>query len=205
MPISTSFGYDRGLPIDRYYIEDFLTTHSAIIAGRILEIGDDSYTRRFGGDRVTRSDVLHVSEGNPQATFVGDLSGEHDLPSDSFDCAIVTQTLHLIYEVRPALQTLYRILKPGGVLLATVPGISQISGDEWAQSWYWSFTSLSMRRLAEEYFSPGSVEVEVYGNVLTATGFLQGIATGDLKPHELDFRDPRYEVVIAVKAIKPDS
>ena len=73
-PISREFGFDRGLPVDRYYIENFLTHHADDIRGRVLEIGDNSYTRRFGGDHVTKSDVLHVVEGNPQATIVGDLT-----------------------------------------------------------------------------------------------------------------------------------
>jgi len=38
---------------------------------------------------------------------------------------VFTQTLHLIYDVRSAIRTLHRVLKPGGVLLATFPGISQ--------------------------------------------------------------------------------
>ena len=57
-PISQCFGFDRGLPVDRYYIERFLARHASEIVGRVLEIGDDTYTRRFGGSRVSRSDVL---------------------------------------------------------------------------------------------------------------------------------------------------
>jgi len=202
-PISASFGYERGLPVDRYYIERFLGVHSGDIRGEVLEVGDDGYTRRFGGNRVARTNVLHVSEGNPRATIVADLSRAGDIPSGRFDCIILTQTLHLIYELRPVLQTLFRILKPGGVLLATVPGITQISCDEWAQSWYWSFTRLSMRRLAEESFPSTCVEVEAYGNVLAATGFLQGIASDELDAGELDYLDPQYEMLVALRASRP--
>jgi hypothetical protein len=111
--------------------------------------------------------------------------------------------LHLIYDVRAALGTLYRILKPNGVLLVTVPGVSQISKDQWGKSWYWSFTSLSIRYLFEEVFPAECVEVESYGNVLTATAFLQGIATSELERTELDFHDPHYEVLITARASKP--
>jgi len=88
----------------------------------VLEIGEVTYTRRFGGDRVTKSDVLHVVEGNPEATIVGDLTNADNIPSEAFDCVILTQTLHLLYDVKTALANLYRILKPGGILLVTVPG-----------------------------------------------------------------------------------
>src|SRR5437867_552274 len=107
-PISRDFGFDRGLPVDRYFIERFLARHAQDIRGRVLEIGDNTYTRRFGGDRVVVSDVLHVSEGNPLATFVGDLTMADHIPSEAFDCIIVTQTLQLIYDVPAALATLCR-------------------------------------------------------------------------------------------------
>ncbi|MDB4442597.1 bifunctional glycosyltransferase/class I SAM-dependent methyltransferase [bacterium] len=204
-PISEWFGFDRGLPIDRYYIERFLADYSEDIRGRVLEVGDSNYTRQFGDDRVTKSDVLHVSEGNPLATFVGDLTCADHIPSETFDCVIFTQTLHLIYDVRAALSTLYRILKPNGVLLLTVPGISQISHDEWGKSWFWNFTSLSIRRLLEEAFPKDCVAIKAYGNALVATSFLQGIATSELEQTELDFRDPHYEVLITVRASRPSS
>ena len=202
-PISRTFGFDRGLPIDRYYIERFLSAHGGDIRGDVLEIGDDTYTRRFGGDRVKKSDVLHVSEENPKATIVGDLTCAAHIPSDSFDCVILTQTLHLIYDVRGALKTLHRILKPGGVLLATFPGISQMSYDRWRESWYWAFTHLSARRLFEEIFPTANVNVEVCGNVLAAIAFLHGLATEELRQEELDYRDAHYEVSILVRAVKP--
>jgi len=202
-PISRGFGYDRGLPIDRYYIENFLERQAKDVQGRVLEIGDASYTRRFGGDRVTQSDVLHIVEGNPEATIIGDLTNAHNIPSDAFDCFILTQTIHLIYDLRTALQTIYRILKPGGVLLATVPGISQRSADVWADYWCWSFTTLSMQRLFEEVFPKTHLEVESFGNVLAAIAFLHGVATEELTPEELNYSDPQYQVLITVRSVKP--
>lgn len=202
-PISREFGYDRGLPIDRYYIHRFLETHQTEIQGRVLEIGESTYTRQFGGDRVTHSDVLHVIAGNPEATFVGDLTKADHIPSDVFDCIILTQTLHLIYDMKAAVATLYRTLKPGGVLLATVPGISQVVKCDWGDDWCWSLTTQSARLLLEEYFPQSSVEVEAYGNVLTAAAFLYGAATEDLRPHELEHRDPEYQCLITLRAVKP--
>jgi SAM-dependent methyltransferase len=200
-PVSRNFGYDRGLPVDRHYIEAFLATRADDIHGRVLEIGDDTYTRRFGGARVTRCDVLHV-EPVPVATFVGDLTGADHLPADAFECVILTQTLHLIYDARAALTTVHRILKPGGRLLATVPGISQLSDDQWRAYWCWSFTSRSVRQLLAETFPEGDVIVETRGNVLTAIAFLHGLATEELGPDELAYHDPAYELLITARARK---
>ncbi|MCF6158759.1 MAG: glycosyltransferase [wastewater metagenome] len=201
-PISREFGFDRGLPVDRYYIENFLATYAGDISGRVLEIGDDFYTQKFGGNRVSKRDVLHVTESSPQVTFIGDLTCADHIPSDIFDCIILTQTLHLIYDVRAALKTLYRILKPGGVLLATFPGISQISEDQWGNSWYWGFTTMSAHRLFTEIFPQSGVTVKAYGNVLTAAAFMYGLAAEELKQEEFNHYDPIYQVLITVRAIK---
>jgi SAM-dependent methyltransferase len=204
-PLSREFGYDRGLPIDRYYIEQFLSAHASDIHGHILEIADDTYTRRFGGSRVTKSDVLHV-EGQPGATIIGDLTRADHIPSDTFDCVILTQTLQLIYDVAAALRTVKRILRPGGAVLATVPGITPISRYD-LERWgcYWAFTSLSVRRLFESVFSAGRISIDAHGNVLVATGFLYGMAAEELQQSELDAPDPDYQVVITVRAARPAS
>lgn len=206
-PVSRKFGWDRGgLPVDRYYIEGFLARHAGDIAGRVLEARDDTYTRRFGGDRVRQADVLHPVPGNPKATIVADLTRGDQLPDEAFDCIVLTQVLPFIPDVQEAARTLHRILRPGGVVLATMPGISQIvryDMDRWGD--YWRFTSLSARRLFECAFPGGTVEVESHGNVLAATAFLQGLSTRDLRPEELDHHDPDYEVLITVRAVKRPS
>jgi len=206
LPISREFGYNRGLPIDRYYIEAFLSANASDIMGRVLEIGDDIYTHQFGNDRVNQSDVLDIKEGNPKATFVGDLTSADHIPSDYFDCIILVQTLQYIFDLRAALKTLSRILKPEGVALVTVPGISKTSpydGEGWPYSWNWSFTGISAKRLFEEIFPEKNLRVDAYGNVLTAIAFLQGLATEELSREEMDHFDPAYPVTITVRAVKP--
>ncbi|MEN8130474.1 MAG: methyltransferase domain-containing protein [Pseudomonadota bacterium] len=204
MPLSHEFGYDRGQPVDRYYIESFLSRHASDIYGHVLEIGDNNYTRQFGAERVTHSDVLHIREGNPQATLVGDLTSAEHIPSQRFDCIIFTQTLQFIYDCPAAVNTLHRILKPGGTLLATVPGISKIPQDQWGKLCCWAFTELSIQRLFGTAFPQSSVNVESRGNVLSAVAFLHGLATEELDPRELDYHDPLYQVVISIKASKPE-
>jgi SAM-dependent methyltransferase len=201
-PIDPNWGFERGTPIDRVYVEEFISSHAADISGRVLEIAAPDYTTRFGCE-VEHVDILMATEGNPQATIVGDLTEAPQIPSDGFDCAIVTQTLQFVYDVRAALATLHRVLAPGGVLLATVPGITKISPpeDEEYGEW-WHFTARSARRLAEEAFGAGNVEARSYGNVLSAAGFLYGLAASDLKPEELGAHDRLYEVVVGVRAVK---
>jgi SAM-dependent methyltransferase len=201
-PISTYWGFDRGRPIDRYYVERFLAAHADDIRGRILEIEDDRYTREFGTN-VRHVDILHVEPGNPSATIVADLADGDAIPSDAFDCIVLTQTLHLIYDVRAAITTIHRILRPGGVALVTVPGIIQIDRfamDRWGD--YWRFTSRSAHRVFADVFGEDAVSVHTFGNVLTASAFLYGFADHELKPEELDFRDSDFEVSIGLRAVK---
>jgi glycosyltransferase involved in cell wall biosynthesis/SAM-dependent methyltransferase len=200
-PISPNFGYDRGKPIDRRYIENFLSRNAEDIKGPVLEIDDNSYTTRYGGDRVTHSDVLHVSPDNPRATLVGDLAEGHNLPSEAFDCIVLTQTLQFVFDVHKAVATLHRMLKPGGVLLLTVPGVSSIDREpKWSPLWTLSPTALS--RLLKEKFDGANISVIAYGNVLAAVAFLHGLAEDELRPSELDAHDPQYPVIVAARAVK---
>ena len=93
------------------------------------------------------------------------------------------------------------MLKPGGILLVTVPGISQIDKGDWEK--YWSFTKLFVKRLLSEIFPLDNVEVKTYGNVLAAAAFLYGIGLPELKKEQIEFTDPHYQVIITAVAVKP--
>ncbi|HEX8038545.1 MAG TPA: methyltransferase domain-containing protein, partial [Chryseosolibacter sp.] len=201
-PFSADFGFDRGGAIDRYYIEKFLEENARHIRGRVLEIGDNAYTIRFGGGRISRSDVLHVDGRNSRATYIGDLADVPQVPSGAFDCIIFTQTLHLIYDFKDALRTCYRILKPGGCLLLTVPGISRIDQGEWRDHWLWSFTDTSVKRLMRETFNGSAVTVNTYGNVYVAAAFLYGMGLPEFRKECLLHKDPGFQVIISAAAVK---
>ena len=202
-PFSFGFGYDRGGPVDRYYIENFLEAEAGSIQGRVLEIGDNEYTLRFGKDKVVQSDILHVDDSNQNATLVGDLSHAPHIPDQTFDCIVLTQTLHLVYNYKAVIETCFRILKPGGALLLTVPGITPIDYGEWEKNWLWSFTGLAMEKILNELFPINYLEINTYGNVFVATAFLYGMGLPELKKEELDIHDPHFQVIITAKAIKP--
>src|SRR5260370_7887040 len=123
-PISRDFGFARGLPVDRFYSEHFMQQHAADIKGRVLEIADNAYPVRFGGAQVARSDVLNLT-ASPHASLVGDLATGEGVPASAFDCIILTQVLHLIYDMNAAITHMHRALNPVGVLLPTVPAITR--------------------------------------------------------------------------------
>lgn len=201
-PFCRDFGTKRGESIDRYYIEKFLRDNSALISGTVLEISEDTYTKKYGGDRVTASEVLHYDDPSPPATMTGDLTDAPHIPSNHYDCVIITQTLMLIYDVQAAVATLNRILKPGGTVIVTMAGLTQITNNEWADTWHWGFTKHSAKRLFEDAFVGGQVDVQTYGNVLTTISFLHGLAQEELTQAEYDVVDPEYQMLIGVIARK---
>ena len=201
-PVSLDFGFDRGLPVDRYYVEGFLTRHAADIRGRVMEIGGDEYSCRFGAARITQQDILHVHAGNPRATIIGDVNTSGVLPEAAFDCIVFTQTLHLIYDMPGAVARLWEALKPGGVLLLTVPGISQIDRGEWGDNWFWSLTPASLRRIVGGRFGAGQVTIGAHGNVLAATVFLQGLACSEVSAAKLDVYDEAYPMIVTARAVR---
>jgi hypothetical protein len=202
-PISRQFGFDRGTPIDRYYIDAFLYKNSRHIQGRVLEIAGNTYSRRFGSN-VSSYEILHYDNSNKNATIIGDLTKPDTLPVSEINCFICTQTFNFIYDIQKAVAGCYRLLCDGGVLLCTVSGISQISRhdmDRWGD--YWRFTDLSIRKLFESVFAKDKIEVVTYGNVFAANAFLQGLAIDDLPDKKvLDKCDSDYQVTIGIKAIK---
>lgn len=204
-PISAIFGKDRDLlTIERYYIEEFLANNSADIKGRVLEMGDPTYIRRFGKG-VTQEDVLNYVDGNPQATIVADLTDAPHIPDNTFDCIIITQTLQMIFEVDKAIATLARILKPGGVVLCTSHGMTRVARREGVDDWgeYWHFTTQSKRRLFHAHFPRENVQVSTVGNVFTCICNLHGLGASEIDKSELDVHDPNFEMLVLVRAVKP--
>ncbi|MBE2317959.1 methyltransferase domain-containing protein [Solirubrobacter sp. CPCC 204708] len=206
-PFSRDYGFDRGTPVDRHYIQAFLSRYATFagygtgdVRGVTLEVGGDEYARAYGGS-IERLDVLHATADNPQATIVGDLATGDGLRPGVYDCVICTQTLQSIYDVRAAVATLHDILKPGGVVLVTVPGIAgAVVPDRHLWGDFWRFTRGSLRRLFEASFPAENVEVEGFGNLLTATAYLHGLSAEELSAGQRDSHDPRYELLLAVRA-----
>jgi SAM-dependent methyltransferase len=201
-PFCRRYGFSRGRAVDRRYIEDFIEMQQGAIKGRVLEVLNNNYTLRFGGDRVTRSDVLDINPANPAATIRDDLRRLSTIRDDAFDCVILTQTLHLIDDDYAAIRQIHRILKPGGTLLMTVPCISKVGKHPDDCTWYRFYTDAGIRYLLERTFQPSMLSLESHGNVLTAAAYLYGLAVEDLAPGSFELDDPEYPLIVAVVARK---
>jgi SAM-dependent methyltransferase len=203
-PLSSEWGFDRGTPIDRYYIERVLESHRGDIRGRVLEVKNSDYTRQFGRG-VTHAEVLDISKDNRLATLVADLSQPEQLPAGRFDCFVLTQTMQFIYDVQSVVQSTHRLLAPGGVLLATVPSVSRIAPRYGPTTEFWRFTAASCARLFGDVFGERNVAVRTHGNVLAATAFLYGAALEEVPREKLDVNDPFFPLIISVRATRTEA
>jgi len=205
-PVSKLFGFDRGVPIDRYYIEKFLSENRHLIKNVTLEIAESTYTKKFGGKKVKKALVFNIKKSHLKEHIIGNLATGKGIKESLVDCFIMTQTLPFIYDVHSAVKNAVKILKPGGSLLITVPGITQISRydmSRWGQ--YWSFTDLSLRKLFEEVVPSSSIDIKTYGNVKSAAYFLFGFAQHELTRKELEYHDSDYQLIITAVIKKPKS
>jgi hypothetical protein len=200
-PLSDFYGYDRGTPIDRHYLEGFLHAHAELIGGAVLEVKDDGYTRRFGASRVHHSTVVDIDPTNPKATLIADLGQPGTLPASTFDCIVCTQTLQFIPTPHTLLANCQAALAPGGALLLTVPCLSRISVGLPASD-YWRYTPAGLRALLAQHWQ-GPASVEGFGNLRACVGFLLGEAAEELPAATLDTIDPAFPLVACAVASRP--
>ena len=200
-PVSIVWGLDRGQPIDRFYIDLFLNQHKQDIRGRVLEVKDPGYTKAYG-QGVEKIDIVDISSDNPLATVYCDLANKGSLPENTYDCFILTQTIHIIYDIHQVIDNVAKTLRPGGVVLATLPCVSRIDYESGIHGDFWRFTTASARKLFKEAFGPGNVKIQAFGNVLTCCAFLMGISAGELTQEELNYHDPYFPLLVCVRAVK---
>lgn len=196
-PISRHFGTETGAPIDRFYIEKFLVDHRKYIHGSVMEIADNRYTVRFG-DNVSESYILHVN-GWGKNVIKGNLATGEGIHENMIDCLICTQTIHVIYDISSVAENIYKMLKPGGTALITVPGISQLSMWDY-RNWgdYWRFTKLSARQSFENFFEKDKISVFSYGNMKTAIAFMYGICLEEMDASDLEYEDEQFPLIIGI-------
>jgi len=195
-PLSTRFGFDRGTPIDRFWIDSFIESQKSHIRGRVLEICDDRYASKYS-QSITTLDILDVDRKNKKATVYGDLRNLENIASETYDCIILTHVLGQIDDVGAAAKELARITKPGGTLLVTSASFSSTVEHE---TNYWRFTQKAMHYLFDHKFS--KVEVDFMGNVLAGQCFWVGMSQAELSLAELSYKDERFQCVITVVAKK---
>lgn len=201
-PFSDHYGWERGEPIDRRYIDRFIAANSDALRGEVLEVRAAHYASRYGAN-VARVHVVDIDASNRDATLIADLTRAGSIPSASYDCAVVTQTLQFLADVDTAIVNLRESLKPGGSLLVTVPCLGKVD-HEAPDSDLMRWTPAGMRSLFARTCPHDRVHVEGHGNVLTAVAFLLGLAQQELAASELDYEDASFPLVACARLDRGD-
>jgi SAM-dependent methyltransferase len=201
-PISSIYGFDRGTPIDRYYIENFLKANNKDIKGRCLELLNGDYTKFFGKEKVTKSDILDIDANNTAANIIGDLRHLSEIKDETYDCIILTQVLQFIDNLDSAISECHRILKRGGVLLATLPCLSRIDNISGLEGDYWRFTKASASYVFQKKFNTNNIQTKTFGNVRAGIYFYAGIAKDEASKKVLRVSDPNFPLIVGVRAVK---
>jgi SAM-dependent methyltransferase len=200
-PFSAYYGFDRGTPVDRFYIERFLAERARDIRGTVLEVGNARYARAFRMSTPDRVEIVDNDERNSEATIYADLSEPFSLPAERFDCFLLTQTLQLVSDVEAALQNAWQGLAPAGVLLISVPGITRSDPRDLTAD-RWRFTPSGLETLLARTCPSGRREVVGCGNLTSALAFLMGLAAEELSESELIETDPHFPVAICARVEK---
>lgn len=201
-PIGAGQSVPPARRIDAHYTAAFLAEQAHYVRGEVLEISDGAYAKTIGMGRV--KSVTRLIPGNQAIALVDHLNTDH-LPDASFDCILLLQTLHRIYDLAATVQTLHRLLKPGGVLLLTAPGVGLVKANATAAAGYWAFTERTLRLLFEPAFGAEQLQVSTHGNVLAAMAWLHGLPADQLDAAELEVQDPQYPLLLTLRAIKSGS
>lgn len=180
-------GCDRGTPIDRVFIERFLSDNSQLIQGNFCEIGDNYYTEKYS--KSGSNSIIFTADASAEGSniIIGDLQTGKGCITRSVDCFILTQTLPFMFDIHSAVQNIVSMLKPGGVALVTVGGISSISQYDYSR-WghFWGFTEKSLVELFERTREVECLEYKSYGNAKLASAFLYGLAKEDFEYNDKD-------------------
>ena len=203
-------GKSAGLSTIRYYWADFLEQHRADIHGHVLEIGETTTVRLYGGDRITQADALDLAPHSPEVRVVADLSRADHVPGDVYDCFVNQFTTCVIYDIEAALYHAIRLLKPGGVLLINFwcvdfylhRGLDMGTGEPlYMHHW---FTPIGVHDLLRRLtLDEQDYTLAIYGNLLSRMAFLVNLPAVTLTPAELAHQDSGQPLLICARIVKP--
>ncbi len=196
-PLSRQFGTERGTPVDRYYIEKFLEEYKHLVKGEVLEIEDNTYSLRYGGEQLTHSIVMDVGNHGEGVTFNGNLETGEGIQNELADCFILTQTLMYLFDLKSAAHNIGRLLKRGGTALVTCSGISQNSRrcmDDYGCCF--NFNVDALRKMFSSEPDLKVIEAGSYGNVKTVMAHISGLCREDLDISDFQENDKYYPLIV---------
>jgi len=117
------------------------------LRGACLDVGaGDAPYRPLVSDCVTSYDTFDVEPRDVELTYRGDAQSMTDVPSKRYDSVMSLEVLEHVPRPDLAAAELFRVLKPGGVLVCSVPHLSRLHEEP---NDYHRFTAYGLRHLLE--------------------------------------------------------
>ena len=180
----------------RFYVQRFLMQCAAECRGSFLEFGDARYRGLFAPDAIERYDIVDVVAG-PAVTIVADIQHCPVIPDNTYDVVVCTQVLEHVANPFLAAAELFRILKPGGRLLLTVPAAYPYHA---VPRDYWRFTRDSLQLLLGGRFR--ELQIVPWGNRVTVVAAYWFWSQGHVPRPALTQADPDNPQILSAYARK---
>jgi SAM-dependent methyltransferase len=194
-PLCQFFGFMRGTPIDRYYLDQFIKSIQKEVSGITLEIGGEKTNQELYGFKLTTEyRVLDLPGWSDD--IVGDATNPEAVSDNSFDSIIIFNVLEHCENPQAVVDNIYKWLKPGGRAFAMVPCTQRIHP---TPRDYWRPMPDGLQVLFKAFHEK---KVTTYGNITTVIASFHGIAVEELTTAEMDFTHPDYPVVACIVAQK---
>ena len=155
--------------VRRYFIDQFFFSKRNLINGKVIDIGGKKIKKRGLFDISEFSkDITYVNiEKNDKPDILADASSI-PLPNESFDTAIMGELLEHVPDPLAVLKEAYRLLKPNGIVLATVPFMYPIHADPFD---YGRYTESFWKR-AKDLVGFKKIEIEKQGSMFAVLALM---------------------------------
>ncbi len=156
--------------VRRHFVDHFFFSQAEIIGDKkIIDIGGKKKNKRglFDVDKFSNNVTYINIEPSTEPDIVSDASSI-PLPDNSFDIAIMGELLEHVPEPLSVLREAYRLLKPDGKALITVPFMVGVHGDPYD---YGRYTPTFLEKISREAGFK-EVETERHGAMFAVTALM---------------------------------
>jgi SAM-dependent methyltransferase len=121
---------------------------SQYIHGRLIDLGcGDMPFKAMLASQVSTYDSLDYYPRSKAVTYTADIQNMAVVASDAYDSALCIEVLEHVPDPFKAACEIYRILKPGGTLVLSVPHLSRLHDEPHD---YYRYTRYGVQRLLEQ-------------------------------------------------------
>ena len=116
--------------------------------GRLIDLGCGNMPfRSFVSGQLIGYDSLDLFPRHTLVTYVGDIQNMTMIQDETYDTALCMEVLEHVPDPFRAAREIYRILKPGGILVMSVPHLSRLHDEPHD---YYRYTRHGVRCLLEQ-------------------------------------------------------